>query len=372
MYTNIPITKAKDTIREYFYLIKPYTGVPLAVFLECVAFFTEHSTYFLYKSQIYRQTKGLAMGNMLSQILPEIVNIYIMEAKRNYAGNEIFYIGKFVDDILGVMQDNIIDDLEKGILRNGGSLKLKRTMENENGEIEYLNMTIGRKCDNDGNDKITIRWFQKDYYARRILDYHSSHPLRMKQKVCEEYILSALRITDSIFWPDTIGKLRKVLHDSNYPNRFINSRFWNVSRHDLVQSMRRDHVYIGFPFCQDVFMRAKTMIKNLRLKRTIILAPEIMSGMRRRIFSNLKCRTGLESMVNTSATVSCNNCKFRCNVSTSSQNLKRTIAWLKDNDRFQIGKHFISFPNHSLNQHVKNVRTYKSKRDLQLMSGCTI
>lgn len=92
------------------------------------------------------------MGNMLSQILAEImVNICIMEAKLKYIKDEIFYIGKYVDDILGAMQENIIDDLEKEILRYGGSLKLKRTMENGNGQLEYLNMTIGRKCDNEGD-----------------------------------------------------------------------------------------------------------------------------------------------------------------------------------------------------------------------------
>lgn len=33
MYTNIPITRVKEIIRKYFYLIEPYTGVPVNIFL---------------------------------------------------------------------------------------------------------------------------------------------------------------------------------------------------------------------------------------------------------------------------------------------------------------------------------------------------
>lgn len=372
MYTNIPIAKAKSIIREYFFLIEPCTSVPVDIFLECISFFTEHSTYFLYKSHIYRQTKGLAMGNMLSQILAEIVvNKCIIEAKlsEKYINDEILYLGKYVDDILGVMQENIIVDLEKEILKNGGTLKLKGTMENGNNEVEYLNMII-RRCD----DKIAIKWFQKEYYAGKILNYYSAHPLQMKQKVCEEYILSALRITDTKYWPDVIVKLRRILYASNYPNRFINSRFWNVSHHKYIRNIKSNgmDVYIGFPYDQDVFLRTKTMLKRLHLKKSIGLAPKIMAGIRRKIFSNLKCRTGLESIVNASATVTCNNCKFQCKISTSSQSLKRTVAWLKCNHNSQIGKHLIAYPNHALNENLKNVRRYENKKDLQLMLGCTI
>lgn len=205
----------------------------------------------------------------------------------------------------------------------------------------------------------------------------TSHPLRMKRNVCEEYIRSALRITDSIYWPDTITKLRKILHDS-YPNRFINNRFWNLSYYNLSHydhiKGRMNHVdtYIGFPFCQDVTMRTKTMIRRLRLKKAIILAPKIMAGMKRRIFSNLKCRTGLESMINTSATVTCNNCRFRCKISTSHLSLKRTISWLKSSQTSQIGRHLMAFPSHTLNENISNIRRYENKRDLQLMLSCTI
>lgn len=73
MYTNIPVKVAKIIIRENYHLIAESTSVPVDVFLETVSFFAEVSTYFLYNSKIYRQCKGLAMGNALSKILAEIV-----------------------------------------------------------------------------------------------------------------------------------------------------------------------------------------------------------------------------------------------------------------------------------------------------------
>lgn len=88
--------------------------MPVDVFSECIAFFAEHSTYFLYNSVIYRQSKGLAMGQILTQVLAEIVTSKsIIDAGKKFKDEDISCLGKYVDDILAILDNNIVERLEK-------------------------------------------------------------------------------------------------------------------------------------------------------------------------------------------------------------------------------------------------------------------
>lgn len=68
-------------------------------------------------------------------------------------------------------------------------MKMKEVVENEIGEVDYLQMKIGR---NAINNSIHIRWFQKEYSARHIIDFNSFHPRRMKNSVVNEFIRRTL------------------------------------------------------------------------------------------------------------------------------------------------------------------------------------
>lgn len=72
MFTNIPFPFAKRIIIENYSIVERETTVPVDLFIEAVSFLIEYSCYFIYDSHVYRQTKGLTMGNRLSQILADM------------------------------------------------------------------------------------------------------------------------------------------------------------------------------------------------------------------------------------------------------------------------------------------------------------
>lgn len=67
----------------------------------------------------------------------------------SFSEEDISFLGVYVDDILSIMNVDLIEDVEREILKDMGSLKLKITRENEFNEVDYLNTTIKRMFKNE-------------------------------------------------------------------------------------------------------------------------------------------------------------------------------------------------------------------------------
>lgn len=104
MFTNIPFDVAKSIIKDFYFLIQNETSVPVELFIELLSFLVDGIGYFTYKGRIYKQNRGLTMGNSLSQCLAEIVTSFaIYEALRTISKDKISFLVKYVDDIGGAM-----------------------------------------------------------------------------------------------------------------------------------------------------------------------------------------------------------------------------------------------------------------------------
>lgn len=381
MYTNIPIAVTKEIIRNNYHLLENVTTVPVEIFLEAVSFFTEHSTYFVHNTGIFRQCRGLAMGNSLSQVLAEIVTrSRMIEAVKKFSKEDVYFLGIYVDDILGIIHRDRISDVENEILKNDKFLKLKIVRENERNEVNFLNATIQRSLSGkNGNEyKVLFKWYYKECSAQRILDYHSSHPLSMKRNVCDEYIRNALLVSDESNWKETTEKLWSFFDASHYPKRFTRNRFFdvkrrmNVSRREgVVQSKDVNRVYISFPFSREILGRSKFLIRKLALKKRITLSPKIVRGMKRNILTNLKNKVKMNSIINATAIARCKNCKFSCRISTQSYDLQRSFNHLKCNGRSVIARHLNEFPDHVFDS-LCDIKAFRSKYELKLMLNSRI
>lgn len=96
MFTNIPFPFVKRIIVDYYDEISKETSVPVELFVEAVSFLIEFSCYFLFDGEIYRQTKGLTMGNILSQILADIATNYATKravGRKSRNGEYFFFWG---------------------------------------------------------------------------------------------------------------------------------------------------------------------------------------------------------------------------------------------------------------------------------------
>lgn len=67
MFTNIPLNEAITIIRKYYFLIQEETNVPVDLFIDVLIFLVNETAFFTYDDNIiYKQNKGMTMGNRLS------------------------------------------------------------------------------------------------------------------------------------------------------------------------------------------------------------------------------------------------------------------------------------------------------------------
>ena len=215
MYTNINFGKTKNIIKKYYHLIAEETTVPINIFLMALSFFIEDDAYFTFNDIIYRQCKGLLMGNALSGILAEIFlseSLNHVIEKMPHGSLEFIFI--FIDDLLYAVQKNHTNELIAHITQISG-INLKSVGEGANNSVNYLNMECIR---NTLNNEIEFKWWQKPQSANRILDYHSFHPIHMKINVISEFVMNALRVTSKHFWQETIIAIENVLSQNHVKN----------------------------------------------------------------------------------------------------------------------------------------------------------
>lgn len=204
MFTNIPFDAAISIIRKYYYLISEETSVPINLFIDLLTFLVDDVAFFTNNNEIYKQIKGLAMGNRLSQCLAEIVTSFtILEAKKRIEENKISFLFKYIDDLSGAMDTDTIQIFENLLNSAINGLMVKREGEDEENSVSYLNCKINRREDNT----IGLIWWQKPYSARQILNLHSNHPYHMKKNIIKEYIDNTIRITTDEHLPKAISEL---------------------------------------------------------------------------------------------------------------------------------------------------------------------
>lgn len=104
------------------------------------------------------------------------------------------------------------------------------------------------------------------------------------------------------------------------------------------------------------------MLKQLKIEHRIILASKIMRNMKSNIFSNLKSKVGLESMVHATSLLSCNDCNFSYPISTTHHDLQRTLTQHRTNSNSTLNQHFNTFPQHTLADLPFKLSKFNSRR----------
>lgn len=401
MFTNIPFQLTKKIITEHYGEIQKTTCVPVHLFLQLVSLLVEDSSYFTYKGQIYRQTKGLTMGNQLSKMLAEITtNFLSMKAIGLVEKQDITFLYKFVDDLAGAVDPKIFEMFEQVITGNVKSLKVERCDESAERSITFLDTMVIK----DHENRILTRWWQKECSARQILNFHSAHPRYMKVNVVREYIRHALAVTSPILYDVTIKNLRKVLRRSSYPFGFIQDilvevlgsigRIHEVStvgvydenfdfekelkiRTKIMEERRRSVLkfgsrsdkpkFISFPFHKPIFEKTKSIIEKHRVQCR--LAPTMINTNKGRIYSKLKDKTNLADIKFGIFSLGCTECNFKRFYRTNNLDVERSINHVLQNVGSDTSKHIEEFPNHTISQLPEDVTRYRNATDLKFAYG---
>lgn len=369
MFTNIPFQTTKGIIEKLYYLIEDETSMPVNVFIEALSFIIEESPFFTFEGEVYLQSEGLAMGNSLSQVLAEITTSYLMNEALAGFGKEISFIFKYVDDLIGAMDENILEAVKLAIEETHNGMGLKLVAENDSQEVDYLQMKVGR--DATSGNTIYFKWSQKEFGAKRILDFHSFHPLKMKENIVREYIRTALRLTSVSYLNESINILKKTLFNSNYPYYFV----WNqigIVKSELGKDSemivnKRNRIrskFIPCPYRPGSIRVVRKIIKKSNV-RNVSVTPTMNHSNAKTVFANLKDNRNLMNLVRSSFIVRCTDCEFTDTLFTGVSDVGKTLDTALSNVDSKVYKHCID-SGHSMNEDVriKDVTQYKSRIDM--------
>ncbi len=414
MFTNVPFKFVKEIIFNNYDAIAEETSVPVGLFMEALQFLIEESCFFIFNGEIYKQLKGLTMGNTLSQMLADIGTNYItMEAVDNTNGNDISYLFKYIDDFSGLILESIAVSFENELTGPIGGLTLKRTNETQQQQnlefsSTFLDVIIIRNAEEGVN--IKTRWWQKGCSARRILNFHSFHQLQLKRNIVTEYTRHAIHITSPEYMHMTIKGLRSVFRRSSYPSNFtepIIKNFLNILGGIHIVSMvgspdesfdiekeinikqtiqnkknntdggrkrkqkhqpnhtEKKKKYISLPTHNwKVLNRMNYIAKNNNINCCFAPSPLINNG--KEVFSKLKDRLSTSSVRFAIFCLKCKNCKFRKYFRTFNLDVWRSAKHNLNRKQSALTEHKDENPGHEFMKNPEIFKKFNNAFDLEL------
>lgn len=300
--------------------------------------------------------------------------------------------GSFMDDTFYSVRKDCSNVLTDKII-GASQIQLKSTAEDKNYAVNYLNMEIIRNIE---NNRIEFKWWQKPQSACRILDYHSFHPIKMKINIITEFVKNALEITSKKFWSETINTIKRVLSNSNYPNRLtkriltrickdlgnieVTSSIGEVDPYmnaiEVYKEMTKfNHIkQLNNSLKEDSGMKylavlhhpnIRALLKKLKI-RNISIAPRISLKNRSHIWTNTKDRRKLSGITNASFRIKCIHCKFEWRCKTRNLDIIRTASHHFKN-KFSIPfTHANENKSHTMVIDHKSIKAFRSRKELEL------
>ena len=205
LYTNIPIIDTLNIIKDYVHSDDQFamkTAILQDKFLDLFNLVLT-TTWYIFNSQFYQQTDGVAMGGPASSTTAEIY----MQADESTAISMALHPPKFwerfADDVYSIVKNTHLENFFHHI--NNLHQNIKFTMEEEsNGELAFLDTLLKRN-----NGEISVLVYRNPTHTDQYLHKDNLHKenARIKQVLKEngyqESIISKIfkRITNNHSWP---------------------------------------------------------------------------------------------------------------------------------------------------------------------------
>ncbi|XP_067216467.1 uncharacterized protein [Linepithema humile] len=214
LFTNIPVEKAIESIKNRWEWIRRYNSIPIEEFLIGINLVL-NSTYFSFNKVIYKQIFGTPMGSPLSPIIAE----FMLQDLENSAIERLpyklpFYF-RYVDDILFTAPENHLDEVLETF--NSMHSRLQFTLEKGiNNHINFLNVKLISE-----NNFIKFDLFHKPTFSGRYLSFYSHHPMAHKKGVIIGLFDRVVKLTHPQYWHKNIEEMISLLLINGYPLELI-------------------------------------------------------------------------------------------------------------------------------------------------------
>lgn len=393
MFTNIDLTYPYQLIAEHYHEISKHTSVTVYEFLRLLEMLVDSTRYFTANGKIYKQEKGLTMGSDLSQALAEITtNAAAIEVHTLMGNSRMPLLCKYIDDFATLIREEDALAFENHLCSKIPELPLKRNPPEGDGSVCYLDVRILRL---DG--EFLTEWWQKDCSNKKILNFHSHHPVYMKRNIVISYIKHALDVTSKSRYQNVIRAVQKTLRRSSYPRNFVSKCLKSVLNdiggifvtstygtvddenvclrteilgHDeppscniqrkMVMQLQKPN-YVSMPFHND---KALYLVNERLSSLPIRIAPTSTRPNKKRFFTCLKRGLTYKNVKRATFIIRCNDCTFKKICRTIYKNLHDTI---QEELRSEVVKrHIHIFPSHTFSRIPVGIRRFNRDSDLIL------
>ena len=225
LFTKLPRPLIRKVLKEQWRQIKPTFHNPTTpdqpskmtweIFERILDFCTEKSTYFSSLGKKWFQKKGCAMGSSLSNILADFVLTKLLNDTFRKLRFKPKLAVKYVDDLLFVLPACMIEKLLRALNAYHKDLDFTTELESE-GSLPFLDMRIIRNGDN-----ILTDWYAKPTSSGRILNFRSSHPMRLKINTANGLASRIFGLSSETFWEKNTTLATQLLRKNEYPARLI-------------------------------------------------------------------------------------------------------------------------------------------------------
>ncbi|XP_055590194.1 uncharacterized protein LOC129742328 [Uranotaenia lowii] len=217
LYTNVPVQNVYEIIEQKWREISEYTPIPWTEFKRALQTILGAS-FFQYNGKIFEQTFGTPMGSPLSPVVASLLMEQLEErAIQNLRDKDVNLVmyKRYVDDCLIIGKESDIDHVLAEFNNQCSSIKFTLEKEIDN-TLRFLDLKLFR---NQG--KVEKNWYTKQENGR-YLDFYSESPYVHKKNTAIALIDRALKLSDIDKRQMSIKKVKRILHQNNYPDEFIN------------------------------------------------------------------------------------------------------------------------------------------------------
>ena len=209
LYTNVPLEESIEMAAVRLFQETDEVPVDINTFMKlcklaCSNILIETSNGFI------RQVDGLAMG---IQCAPQLANIWLAALDKEIQNESRLYC-RYMDDVITIINTQYSTSNLARINKLHPNLTFTSELENEKGELPFLDMLLIHKQDG----KIDTQWYRKPTDTGLVLNFHALAPFKYKKSVIINMVHRVNNATNN--WENFhrgIEEAKEILRNNHYP-----------------------------------------------------------------------------------------------------------------------------------------------------------
>lgn len=305
MFTNIQPELALSIILPR---IHQFTTLSLDLFRDIFIFVTKFATEFQFEGKTFKQISGLPMGAIGSPVIASLVLTFILDhVLPNH--EQVTFLKKFVDDTILITSKQNAQAILHSLNDFDSRIKFTMEEENENGHINFLDVTLIRHPDHT----IGTKWFCKPFSSNRLVNWYSEHEPHTIRNTTTRMISNMISYSD-ISFHDEIRKFAELtLYKNSFPSERIGefiTKSMEIVAFNIIGENDAENTQFLSTLAPHPLLKAINACSRSNDSNVKYVNSFHSHNAGSYIFSQLKSPLELELLTDVVVRITCKQCKF--------------------------------------------------------------